>query len=164
MQQVVLRIRWEGWEAIRRPCSKWCRWWVHFRYAPTSRLEETRKSWKNLEHQKMENLRIRLTQKSVFLTRNAFWRWPKLPKGNFLKGCIHPKGYKIVGIGRVSENGGHYNIHRLVAQIFLPNYYGKPFVNHKDHNRANCKLYNLEWVTPKENAIAAVKHYSKLKK
>jgi hypothetical protein len=29
---------------------------------------------------------------------------------------------------------------------------------------ANCKLYNLEWVTPKENAIAAVKHYSKLKK
>ena len=84
----------------------------------------------------------------------------KNQKGNFLKGCIHPKGYKIVGIGRVSENGGHYNIHRLVAQIFLPNYYGKPFVNHKDHNRANCKLYNLEWVTASENAKLAVQFYS----
>ncbi len=57
----------------------------------------------------------------------------------------------------------HLN-HRLVAQVFLPNYYGKSFVNHKDHDKANCKLYNLEWVTPHENAIAAVKHYSKLKK
>ena len=84
----------------------------------------------------------------------------KNPKGRFLKGNIHPKGYKSVAIGRTSDKGGIYHIHRLVAQIFLPNYYGKPFVNHKDHNKANCKLYNLEWVTASENAKLAVQFYS----
>ena len=79
-----------------------------------------------------------------------------------MRGHLHISGYKWVGIG--SRSGATYQIHRLVAQVFLPNYYGKSFVNHKDHDRANCKLYNLEWVTPHENAIAAVKHYSKLKK
>lgn len=84
----------------------------------------------------------------------------KNPKGRFLKGNIHPKGYKSVAIGRTSDKGGIYQIHRLVAKVFLPNYYGKPFVNHKDHNRANCKLYNLEWVTASENAKLAVQFYS----
>ena len=84
----------------------------------------------------------------------------KNPKGRFLKGNIHPKGYKSVAIGRTSDKGGIYQIHRLVAKVFLPNYYGKPFVNHKDHNKANCKLYNLEWVTPQENSKLAVQFYS----
>ena len=79
----------------------------------------------------------------------------KNPKGKILKGGVN-NGYKNVCIGKCK----HRLIHRLVAQVFLPNFYNKPFVNHKDHNKANCKLYNLEWVTPSENGIAAVKHYS----
>ena len=79
-----------------------------------------------------------------------------------LKGKKRSHGYRGVGIGS-AKKGTDYYIHRLVAQVFLPNFYNKPFVNHKDHDRANCKLYNLEWVTPSENSIAAVKHYSSKK-
>tara|TARA_B100000530_G_C15920353_1_gene472907 strand:+ start:560 stop:1432 length:873 start_codon:yes stop_codon:yes gene_type:complete len=81
----------------------------------------------------------------------------KNPKGKFLKG-FENNGYRRVSLGQ-----SKYSIHLLVAQVFLPNFYNKPFVNHKDHDKSNCKLYNLEWVTPSENSIAAVKHYSSKK-
>jgi len=94
---------------------------------------------------------------------SSYGRIKKIKNNQFLRGHLYSTGYRCVGIGNMSEKGRKYLIHRLVAQVFLPNYYGKSFVNHKDHDKTNCKLYNLEWVTPKENAIAAVKHYSKLK-
>jgi len=84
----------------------------------------------------------------------------KNPKGKILKGGVN-NGYKDVSIG--SRAGKYYLIHRLVAQVFLPNFYNKRFVNHKDHDKSNCKLYNLEWVTPSENMIAAVNYYSSKK-
>ena len=91
---------------------------------------------------------------------SSYGRIKKIKNNQFLRGNLHISGYKIVGIGSVSGDGATYQIHRLVAQVFLPNYYGKPFVNHKDHNKANCKLYNLEWVTPHENSKLAYQYHS----
>lgn len=49
-------------------------------------------------------------------------------------------------------------LHRLVAQSFLPNTEPEKYmVNHKDGNKKNNKLENLEWVTPSENIIHAFK-------
>ena len=53
----------------------------------------------------------------------------------------------------LSNNGyrKHMAVHRLVALAFLQNPEDKPEVNHKDRNRANPRLSNLEWVTRAEN-------------
>ena len=40
-----------------------------------------------------------------------------------------------------------FQLHRLIAVAFIPNPDNKEFINHKDSNRANNRLNNLEWVT-----------------
>lgn len=46
-----------------------------------------------------------------------------------------------------------YAVHRLVAMYFLENPDNLPEVNHKDGNKANNSLENLEWVSRSENQI-----------
>lgn len=63
-----------------------------------------------------------------------------------------PRGYEIVDIGYIGTGRKTRYIHRLVAEAFIPNPENKAQVNHKDGDKLNNKLSNLEWNTPEENA------------
>ena len=60
------------------------------------------------------------------------------------------KGYKFVWLYK--NNKGHRRyVHRLVAEAFIPNPESKKTVNHKDGDKSNNHVTNLEWATYKEN-------------
>lgn len=81
--------------------------------------------------------------------------YPK--KGKKLVPWINKQnGYYYVSLWR-NNTGKTYAVHRLVAQIFIPNLDSKPEVNHKDSNRLNCSASNLEWVTSSENSFHGYK-------
>jgi hypothetical protein len=64
----------------------------------------------------------------------------------FLKPQMNEKGYL-----RIQLHGKYYRIHRLVAMAYLPNPNNLPQVNHKDENKQNNCLNNLEWCDAKYN-------------
>ena len=61
------------------------------------------------------------------------------------------------GYARVRIKGKRYKIHRLVAETFIPNPEDKREVNHKDGNKLNNCVSNLEWCTRSENQKHAYK-------
>ena len=64
------------------------------------------------------------------------------------------KGYRVVELC-INNNRYTVGVHQLVALAFISNPENKPEVNHKDRNRSNNNVENLEWVTQSENVAHA---------
>lgn len=60
-------------------------------------------------------------------------------------------GYMNVGLPRDNTKTKQFLVHRLVALAFIPNPNNLPCVNHKDENKANNSVENLEWCTKDYN-------------
>jgi len=68
----------------------------------------------------------------------------------FIKHSYLNTGYPMVTLWDGKKSHGR-TLHRLVAEAYLPKVEGKPHVNHKDSDRTNPKLENLEWCNRSEN-------------
>lgn len=74
-----------------------------------------------------------------------------------LKQSLNKNGYKYVVLYKEGRWKGK-PVHRIVAEEFLDNPEGKACVNHKDYNRKNNNIENLEWCTHKENVCHSKSH------
>ena len=80
---------------------------------------------------------------------NVMSFWSKKPK--LLKPQKENSGYLHIVLINNTKSRKTFLLHRLVAQAFLPNPNNLPQVNHKDENKTNNRVSNLEFCTHKFN-------------
>ena len=68
----------------------------------------------------------------------------------------HTYGYYTVRLSKDGKGKNHL-LHRLLAVAFIPNPNNLPIINHKDGDKTNINLDNLEWSTYKDNNEHAIK-------
>lgn len=88
------------------------------------------------------------------LGRVKSYKYDKI-NGKIMKPYKNTKGYLQIDLqldGRKRENRVHLSVHRLVAIAFIPNPDNLPQVNHKDEDKTNNCVDNLEWCTNDYNA------------
>ena len=70
--------------------------------------------------------------------------------GKQMKQSLHTKGYKTVTLTKDGKSKTCF-VHRIVAEAFIDNPDNMPMVNHKDEDKTNNFLENLEWCTASYN-------------
>lgn len=77
---------------------------------------------------------------------NKTMNWP----GRILKPDMDSDGYNHVVLCKNNKTKRFF-VHRLVADLFIPNPNNYPVINHKDENKLNNHVENLEWCTVSYN-------------
>ena len=97
--------------------------------------------------------RIRSVDRVVY----AINRWGKLTprryKGKLITTFAYPNGYMAFVYRKFNKTIKNYLIHRLVAQAFIPNPDNLPQINHKNEQRGDNRVDNLEWCTDVYNKM-----------
>lgn len=68
---------------------------------------------------------------------------------------VNKKGYNFVRL-KGNGDGKTMLVHRIIAELFVPNPLNLPEVNHLDGNKSNNNHWNLEWCTRKQNVAHSV--------
>ena len=77
-------------------------------------------------------------------------RWGRRDNPKIIKLGYCRRGYIRYALNYNGDKR-NYSLHRLVAEMFIPNPEHKPQVNHKDGVKTNNHVENLDWVTDQEN-------------
>ena len=91
--------------------------------------------------------------------------YDKPVKEKKLTASKHSCGYRTVALTRNGKTEQQY-IHRIVAEAYIPNPQNLPYINHKDEDKTNNFVGNLEWCTASYNNTyngKNIKHSEKLK-
>lgn len=95
------------------------------------------------------------TMKPVLGRKDGYWVDPKgriwSEKSNkYLKPCYNKWGYAYVDLCN-NRHKSRVFIHQIVAKMFIPNPNNLPQINHKDEDKTNNHVENLEWCTASYN-------------
>lgn len=74
-----------------------------------------------------------------------------LHPGHIMNGVVSHVGYRKVALRDINGKRKNCSVHRLVAMAFIPNPNNLPFINHKNYNKLDNRVENLEWCTPSYN-------------
>ncbi len=83
--------------------------------------------------------------------------------GDIMHQANNGVGYLQVQLSKDGKSK-HFYVHRIVANAFIENPENKPQINHKDGNKQNNNVDNLEWCTNRENSIHACTRSPRRKK
>ena len=111
----------------------------------------TKEIWKDIQGYEglyqISNLgRIKSLERMIITSNNI----TKKISEKILKPCLRKNGYYSIVLQK-NNKSKYYTIHRLVAKEFIPNPNNLPQVNHKDGNKLNNNINNLEWCTNSDN-------------
>lgn len=93
--------------------------------------------------------RIRSVSRTVRVGKGKGYE--RLVESKILSTPINGSGYKIIVLNKPNSKPVCKPIHRLVAEAFIPNPNNLTDVNHKDEDKMNNNVENLEWMSHKEN-------------
>lgn len=117
------------------------------------KLQEEGEIWKDIsEHPyyQASNLgRVRSTERELHTTRNGK-AFVLKQSGYILRQNINKSGYLMVSLGTRGKRKT-YIVSRLIAKLFIPNPENLPEVNHKNEDKLDNRVCNLEWCSREYN-------------